>query len=132
MKTIYIPTLILFCLFNIQCNKRVDKINPNFIGKWISGRFPPYATLLIENNSDAEYTEFAESMHSITRKGKARIINSKLYIGRFLSFKIIRQPTLIDTHVTKSYAYGEILLGTMALKTSSLYTGSGAYVKIIK
>ena len=87
---------------------------------------------MIEENSDAEYTEFAESMHSITRKGKARIINSKLYIGRFLSFKIIRQPTPIDTNVTKSYAYGEIILGTMALKTSSLYTGSGAYIKIIE
>jgi hypothetical protein len=94
----------IFFVFTNSCKKKVDDVAPEFVGNWRSVGVKPYYHFKISDVSDGFYRAhgFDEGPDDAI-KGKIRIKDSKLKIGRFFKFEIIMSPTPIDTNNEKIY-----------------------------
>jgi len=98
-KTIlYVKTSILskliVCVFSmlvlLSCRKKVDEVNPNFIGEWSNAStfIGDAYYLTINENSSATFYKNTDKLF----KGFARIEDNILTIGGIHRFKIIEVP----------------------------------------
>ena len=106
MRTI-LTTILVLSLILFSCKKKVEKVSPEFIGKWYSNNEEFTNVYLgVDENSEAEYNiqVTIDGVHG-NYTGIARANNRRFKIGRTKYFDIIEYPHLIDTLTDKHRVY---------------------------
>ncbi len=132
MKNISIIGLLFVLLLFSTCSKDKDVLNnPQYIGYWKCTDNNYLFGLLIKEDGYGEYNEYINSDPRGSFSGKVKISGDKLKIG-IHTFKIIQEPSRIDTSKNKIFAYLssngiKYSTSTMKLEGPSFYMGTGTY-----
>ena len=114
--------IIASSLLLLQCKKKVDKVDLNYIGTWRASHGDCFTRITISQKSKGEYATYGSSMECDSDlKGNVRIGKKKMRIGIY-NFEILESPTPIDTTI---YYYSDTIKSywRMKLKKPKLLVG---------
>ena len=94
MKKQY-STLILLSFFFIfsSCGKKIEEVNPDYIGFWQGNDDVKSYTIRIEENGQGRYS-YVGGGEMGNAEGRVRYRNGKLKIGPFKGLEVSKEPTL--------------------------------------
>lgn len=130
---------IFLCLTLFSCKKKIeDDYRPEFIGFWYC---PPnadneWSTIDIDNDGNAIYEGNTYKLTPATTiKGKARVNDNKLKIGRFNGFKILVYPYRIEDTInapmipSPTWSTQKKARWTMKIQGGIMHGGGGIYYR---
>lgn len=94
-----ILALTLAIFTTTACQKKVHKIDDDFVGTWTTTGpdAGDWSTLDIDDHGNATYEEYQDGVRVEYSKGPARLIDDLLKVGPRSSFRVTQFPTTEPT-----------------------------------
>lgn len=90
----FLMLVALVLIFSTSCGKKIEEVNPNFIGFWQGSDATKSYTIRIEEDGQGRYS-YTGGGEMGSAEGRVRYRNGKLKIGPFKGLEINNEPKLL-------------------------------------